>query len=155
VVRWGEALLAMIHPALIMGPMLGGLGGALIIIFVALFDGDTGAPFAIGAVFFGALFGVILGLLVAAPLCYVSGAILLRMSASEEGWLKRKRWLASGAIAGGVFGFVIGALIESFEAAALLALLFGFLGLIGAFGSHRLLRQRIERLRQVDAEVFA
>lgn len=153
--RWGEALIAMLRPALIMGPFLGGLGGALIVIFGMLYDSALGAPFAIGAVFFGAVFGVILGLLVATPLCYVSGAILLRMSASDDGWLTARRWLAIGALAGGAFGLVIGALIDTIETILLLTALFGFLGLLGAFGSHRLLRQRIERLRQVDAEVFA
>ena len=140
--RWGEALLAMLRPALIMGPLLGGLGGALIVIFGMLYDGEPLAAFAIGAVFFLALFGVILGLLVATPLCFAFGAILLRMSASDEGWLKRKRWLATGGLAGGAFGFVIGALIESFEAAALLTLLFGFLGLLGGALLVRGLRRR-------------
>lgn len=150
--RWGKAMLAMIRPALIMGPLLGGLGGALLALGGMFYDGSA---VAITAMFLFAVFGVVLGLVVATPLCFLSGTILLRLGDGDEQWLGRRRWLVIGAFAGGAFGFIIGALIETVEAAAVLAALFGFLGLLGAFGSHRLLRQRIEKLEQVDADVFS
>lgn len=156
--RWGEALLAMLRPALITGPMLGGLGGVLIALAGMIYDGSTTAFYAL---FLFGFFGLILGLIIATPLCSASGAILLRMSAADERWLRRNRWLAIGTAAGALFGVAMGAFVamgavpsEWLVAAGLMVALFGFLGMLGAFVSHRLLRQRIARLNQVDAAVF-
>ena len=149
---WGEALRAMLKPALLVGPFLGVLGG-LILVFLAFFgSGGMGAG---GVAMVMLIAGLILGFVIATPLAFVSGALMLRVAAADPRWMLRRAWAVAGFAVGGMAGMIIGWLASYAEGFLMVAALFAFLGLVGALMCRRMLHARAAALGDVDADIFA
>lgn len=144
---------AMIGPALLVGPFLGLLGMVAMIAFVAIGSGSTSG---LGAMsFFGLLIALILGFVVASPLAFAFGSILLRLSAADRRWTWRRVWAAAGLAVGLAASLPFASLSGGAEAWGVLAASCTVLGLVGALLSRRMLNRSISGLDEIDTDIFA
>nr|WP_137676761.1 hypothetical protein [Parerythrobacter lutipelagi] len=157
---WGRALLSAALPALVVGPVSGLIGGLVVLITIAIADGSSEA---VGyAAMIVLVSGLIVGLLVAGPMCAVLGGMLLKLAQGNEDWTKASRWALTGGVGGLAFGIVfIGALFAdeigyagAWVGLSLFFLTSGLLGTIAAYLMWRMLRRRMASLNKVDPTVF-
>ena len=149
---WGEALPAMLKPALIVGPFLGALGGFILVVLAMFGSGGAGAA---GVAMLALIAGLILGLVIATPLALVAGTIMLHVGAADPRWLLRRAWAIAGLGVGGVAGALIGGFGGDAESLLVTAGLLAFLGLVGALLCRRMLNGRVAALDEVDVDVFS
>lgn len=149
---WGAALRAMLKPALLVGPLLRVLG-VLTVAFLAMFgSGWVGVD---GIAVLAMVISVVLGLLIASPLAFVSGALMLRAGAADPRWLLRRAWALVGVLVGGGTGAAMGGVAGNAEGLFITAALLAFLGLVGALICRRMLNAPLAALGEVDADIFA
>lgn len=143
----------MLKPALLVGPFLGVLGGGLVLLLALFGSGGAGAGAGIAIV--AMIVGLILGLVIATPLAFVSGALMLRAGASDRRWLSRPAWAIAGFAVGGLAGGLIGAAGGDATSILVTFALLAFLGLVGALICRRMLNASLAALDEVDTDVFA
>lgn len=149
---WGQALRAMLGPALLTRPVLGLVGGLVLIAITAAAGERAGA----GILVLFAVFGAGFGLVVATPAALIAGTPMVRLAASDPRWATRRAWAASGTAVGGAIGALFGLSIEEDVAALLVASAFAAaLGLLGALLCHRMVARKIAARTAVDLDIFA
>ena len=149
---WGAAIMAMIRPALLVGPLLGLVGAVVLAGIGSATSGFEGAFFIL---LYAAVIGVVLGLIVATPLALVFGSILLHVASANEQWSRRWVWALLGLVVGAVAGGLIGMLDGDMATMAVVAGICGALGALGGFVARVLLRDRVAAFYEVDADIFA
>ncbi len=142
----------MLKPALLVGPFLGFLGGLLVLLLAIFGSGGAGAG---GVAIVAMIVGLILGLVVATPLAFVSGALMLRVGATDRRWLSRRAWAVAGFAVGGLTGGLIGGVGGDTTSVLVAFMLLAFLGLVGALMCRRMLNASVAALNEVDADIFA
>ena len=153
---WGRILLAVLPLSLLIGPALGVSGAMMLIVVSALFDGTAGS--AIGALPFALFFGAILGLIIASPVSFVAGAVLLWLATMDEAWCRRSRWVLSGLVAGLIVGCAIALLMSGIRSESMAIMILtccgGVLGAFGGWLGRQMLAKRISALNTVEVDVF-
>ena len=150
---FGQALLRSFLPALMIGPMLGLLGSACLLMFSAgMSDGNTGA----GGIFvFALIIGALLGLIVASPICLVCGALMLKLAARNRRWSTRFAVMAIGGIVGGATGAASGWIGEDPLAVIVCGVMGSGLGALGAAMFRTMLSSKLDEPDTIDPVIFA
>ena len=148
---WGKAILAVLGPATLIGPMLGVAGGVLFALILALAESEEFLPGFFVAVTF---FGGILGVFIATPICLLAGTVLLKLSQRREILARRRVWAGVGAGAGLLAGLLVGLLSEDIGFAVVLSATAAILGALGGWLCRWMVRRQIDALFTVDTEIF-
>ena len=142
----------MLGPALLTGPVLGVVGGFVLVVISLITGGGSGSGFLMIVLVFGAAFGLI----VATPAALIAGTPMVRLAASDPRWATRRAWSFAGTAVGGAIGARFGLSIEEDVAALLVASAFAAaLGLLGALLCHRMVARKIAARTAVDLDIFA
>lgn len=149
---WGGAFSRMLNPAALAGPFVGALGGAILIAFSHVTAGSPATGFVALVILIA---GLILGAVIAMPLCIVRGAAMLWMASRDARWARRRAWATAGGLVGGGVGLALGWLMTDAEGMAFACALFAFLGLAGAMVCRHRLDRAIAGMSAVDADIFA
>jgi hypothetical protein len=147
----GQSLKAMIRPALLVGPFMGVLGGLFLIALMLFGPGGGGAGIAIIAMFVGS----ILGLIVATPVAFVAGTLLLRMAAWDSRWASRPTWGGTGLVIGATIGAVLGIVGTDAVGWVVTVAVLAILGAIGALLCRSMVDDKLANSSDIDADIFA
>jgi hypothetical protein len=151
--RSGRALKLAFFAALGVGPALGLLGacGTLLVSAVAFGAGSGGG----GVMIFAAVFGIVLGLMIASPVAFIFGICLVLLASRNRRWLHPLPVAAVGLIPGGLAGLALGS-SDGAETMAILGAAGAALGIVGALMFRTLAKDRIhDPIDTVDPAIFA
>lgn len=148
--RIGTAMRRSIMPAVGVGAMLGALGALALIAYAAI-AGPVGMG---GEAVLVVMVGIVLGLIIAGPLAFMFGAVLLTLSSRDRRWFHPAAWALLGLLPGAAAGALVG--MGEVEVASVLATGGAALGAIGALLFRAGIRRTLESEGpQFDPDVFA